>query len=89
LLSRLIFQKWSRPFTWDIGREQGFLFVSNKLEGQGTEFVLHCGTWDEHWVIENEQFEKVLWEDPNLVCFSNNIFLRGIEPSHLGLDAIH
>jgi hypothetical protein len=35
---------------------------------------LHSRTWDEHWVIENERFEKVLQKDLNLVWFSNEMF---------------
>jgi hypothetical protein len=45
---------------------------------KGEEDVsLHNGTWDEHWVVENEQLHKVLREDLDLVCFSNKIFLCG------------
>jgi hypothetical protein len=54
-----------------------FFLFSTSWKGEEQNVSLHNGTWDEHWVVENEQFQKVLQEDPNLVHFSNKIFLCG------------
>jgi len=77
MFSRLISWRWSKPFTWDIGKVTRFFICFDKLEGQGVGCFSRNGTCDDHWVVENERFEKVLQEDPNLVHFSDKIFLCG------------
>ncbi len=56
--------------------------MSQKDEEQ--DVSLHNGTWDEHWVIENEQFQKVLHdEDLELVHFSNKMFFVWDKNHHI------
>jgi hypothetical protein len=50
-----------------------YLFPTN-YKGEREDVVLHHDTWNEHWLLENEQFEKLLQDDPDLMCFSNKMF---------------
>ncbi len=55
-------------------RDKVFYLSSMSSKGEEQNVFLHSGTWDEHWVVENKRFEKVLREDLDLVRFSNKIF---------------
>jgi hypothetical protein len=55
-------------------RDMVFYLSLTNWKGEEQDVSLHSGTWDEHWVVENEQFEKVLKKDPNLVCLSSKTF---------------
>ncbi len=54
-----------------------YLFPTNqKVEEE--DVILHHDTWDEHWFLDNEQFEKLLCANPDLMHFSNKMFLYGM-----------
>jgi hypothetical protein len=48
-------------------RDKVFYLFMMSWKGKEYDLSLHSRTWDEHWVIENERFEKVLQKDLNLV----------------------
>ncbi len=51
-----------------------FYFSATNWKREEEDVILHHDTWDEHWLLENERFEKLLQDDPNLVHFSNKMF---------------
>ncbi len=51
--------------------DKGFYLFPMNWKGE-EELALHHDTWDEHWIFENEQFEKLLYLD--LMHFSNKMF---------------
>lgn len=64
------------------GNKVFYLFLMNQ-KGEEEEVALHHDTWDEHYILENEKFDKLLQDDPNLMHFSNKMFFIWDENHHI------
>jgi len=59
-------------------RDKVFYLSPTNWKGEEEDVVLHHDTWDEHWLLENERFEKLLQATQTLCTFPTKCFFYGM-----------